>query len=161
MKNKILLTALVLMVIAVITSGVWYKNKKQFDPSVNPRTFKTAAEFENFYKNLEEVYKNDTYGGATPEETLQLFIDALKKGDTDLAVKYFIPEKQKEEGEKLRIGKEKNNLDFLLGFLEKAGYGKQIREGVYQMAVAQDGKAIMSFDFVLNKYTSKWKIESI
>ena len=41
---------------------------------------------------LEKAYQEDTYGGATPEETLQLFIDALKAGDIDLASKYFLPE---------------------------------------------------------------------
>jgi len=31
-------------------------------------------------KELEAQYENDTYGGTTPEATLALFIDALKKG---------------------------------------------------------------------------------
>ena len=37
----------------------------------------------------EEAMSNDTYGGKTPEETLQLFTEALQKGDVDLASKYF------------------------------------------------------------------------
>lgn len=41
---------------------------------------------------MNKEYAEDTYGGATPEETLQLFTDALKKGDTELASKYFLPE---------------------------------------------------------------------
>jgi hypothetical protein len=45
---------------------------------------------------LRAQYKNDTYGGATPEETLQMFIKAFKSGDIELASKYFIPEKQSE-----------------------------------------------------------------
>lgn len=32
----------------------------------------------------------DTYGGKTPAETLQLYIDAVKKGDYELASKYLI-----------------------------------------------------------------------
>jgi len=32
----------------------------------------------------------DTYGGKTPEETLNLFIEALKKEDLELASKYFV-----------------------------------------------------------------------
>lgn len=50
------------------------------------------------YQKLVEAYKNDTYGGDTPEETLQLFIDALKAGDTELAAKYFVLD----EREKMR-----------------------------------------------------------
>src|SRR6266403_2009295 len=40
--------------------------------------------------SLEAAYKNDPYGGATPEETLKLFIDALEKKDYALASKYFV-----------------------------------------------------------------------
>ena len=45
------------------------------------------------YRALKEVERikkeitDDPYGGDTPEETLRLFIDALKQGDTDLAAK--------------------------------------------------------------------------
>jgi hypothetical protein len=45
---------------------------------------------------LEAAYKADTYGGATPEETLKLFIDALEKKDYELASKYFVVEEQEE-----------------------------------------------------------------
>lgn len=40
----------------------------------------------------ERQYREDTYGGITPQETLNLFIDALKKGDTNLAARYFVPD---------------------------------------------------------------------
>ncbi len=55
----------------------------------------------NFFKyDIEKVYKEqeakyvaamtaDTYGGKTPQETLDLFVDALRKGDVELASKYF------------------------------------------------------------------------
>jgi hypothetical protein len=36
-----------------------------------------------------EAQKNDTYGGKTPEETLDLYIAALKAGDIELASKYY------------------------------------------------------------------------
>ena len=111
-------------VAVIIAGGIWYRNKKEFDPSVDLRTFKTAGEYENYYKNLDELYKKDTYGGATPEETLALFINALKKGDTDLAAKYFVPEKQKQEVDDLRVGKENGNLDFLVGFCDVENCGE-------------------------------------
>lgn len=46
------------------------------------------------YDKAEEPYYTDTYGGATPEETYDLFIDALKSADVELASKYFVIEKQ-------------------------------------------------------------------
>jgi hypothetical protein len=39
----------------------------------------------------------DTYGGSTPQETLQLYIDAVEKGDYELASKYFIESKREAE----------------------------------------------------------------
>ena len=42
----------------------------------------------------EKPYREDKYGGKTPEETYDMFLDALRKGDTTLASKYFIVYKQ-------------------------------------------------------------------
>src|SRR3989338_3497644 len=56
---------------------------------------------------LERPYREDVYGGKTPEETFDTFLDALKKGDIDLASKYFSVRKQaeyKEKFEKMRDG---------------------------------------------------------
>ena len=36
----------------------------------------------------------DTYGGKTPQETLRMYIDAVEKGDYELASKYFIGDYQ-------------------------------------------------------------------
>lgn len=45
------------------------------------------------YNAYLDKFKGDTYGGKTPEETLKLFVAALKKGDIDLASKYFALDK--------------------------------------------------------------------
>lgn len=60
----------------------------------NYHNFSQQKSGEQYLKDLEKAYKNDTYGGKTPEETLALFIDALKKGDIDLAAKYMLIEEQ-------------------------------------------------------------------
>lgn len=39
------------------------------------------SEYIKILKEQEEANKNDFYGGDTPEETIDLFIAALKKGD--------------------------------------------------------------------------------
>src|SRR3989344_4310089 len=54
--------------------------------------FNPERKAERRLAELERLYAEDTYGGQTPEETLQLFIDALKAGDIDLASKYFVIE---------------------------------------------------------------------
>lgn len=43
-----------------------------------------------------EAMMKDTYGGKTPQETLQLYIQAIEKGDYELASEYFVREKQDE-----------------------------------------------------------------
>jgi hypothetical protein len=45
-------------------------------------------------RQLEAPYRNDKYGGETPEETFDMFIAALEKGDVELASKYFKLDKQ-------------------------------------------------------------------
>lgn len=67
-------------------------------------------------KYLEKMAKeSDKYGGKTPEETVRLFTEAIKKGDFDLAAKYGNEEKIKPELEKIKtIGK----IDLIVKELE-------------------------------------------
>ncbi len=59
-----------------------------------------------FYKTQKErtveMLQADTYGGETPEQTLQLFVEALEKKDAKLASKYYLPWKQKEAEKEMR-----------------------------------------------------------
>ncbi len=112
---------------------------------------------------MEKKYREDTYGGDTPEQTLQMFIDALKKGDTDLASRYFEIEKQDKWRGDLKVGKENGSLNLLLGILEKPKIGKEIFEGnyLYSISSKNDGVADFSISLVKNKITNKWKIESL
>ncbi|MBI2050005.1 MAG: hypothetical protein HYT35_00925 [Candidatus Staskawiczbacteria bacterium] len=52
--------------------------------------WKTDRAMEKFNKSIEELFKSDIYGGNTPEETFNLFVDALKNEDVDLAIKYIV-----------------------------------------------------------------------
>lgn len=126
------------------------------DPDVS-----SPAEYERYYEALKRAYADDPYGGTTPEETLQLFIDALKVGDVELASKYFVVEKQWEMRGELEVGKQNNNLDFLISFLEKAMHKAQISDNEFRFTVVEDGFATMSFDLVLNTQTNKWKMSEL
>lgn len=53
-------------------------------------------------QSLTAPYENDTYGGKTPEETFDMYLAALKKGDLELASKYFWVERRKGQLEDLR-----------------------------------------------------------
>jgi hypothetical protein len=56
-----------------------------------------AAEmkYKAFLEDYLKPYKEDFIGGDTPEETIDLFIAALKKGDYELASRYFVVGEQK------------------------------------------------------------------
>jgi len=55
---------------------------------------KSAEAFQKAEQELYQKMMADTYGGKTPEETLDLFIAAVEKGDYELASKYFVKSKQ-------------------------------------------------------------------
>jgi ribosomal protein S21 len=55
----------------------------------------------------------DTYGGKTPQETLQMYIDAVEKGDYVLASKYFIADNQEKELRSLQNSPKENTQNIL------------------------------------------------
>ena len=66
---------------------------------------------DKFMDSLERPYREDTYGGKTPEETWAMFFDAVKKGDVDLAVKYCDYYSQQRCFDDLAIYKDKVKRD--------------------------------------------------
>lgn len=66
---------------------------------------------------LEALEKIDIYGGKTPEETLELYIEALKKGDIELASKYSQVDQQESEVESLKkVLSRDGNLNYVISF---------------------------------------------
>jgi hypothetical protein len=108
---------------------------------------------------MKVAYAKDTYGGATPEETLQLFVDALKKGDIELAAKYYIPEKQEEIFHNLEKGKENGNLEKYIEYLQKGDHGIASTQDEYHILASNENKEIiLDIQFALNLISKKWKI---
>lgn len=70
------------------------------------------------YDKMLEPYYKDTFGGKTPEETYDLFISALKKGDIELASKYFTIERQGSWLETLEKYDDNNYLESFVKELE-------------------------------------------
>ncbi|OGM98989.1 MAG: hypothetical protein A2915_03440 [Candidatus Yanofskybacteria bacterium RIFCSPLOWO2_01_FULL_41_34] len=67
----------------------------------------------------EKPYREDKYGGKTPEETYDMFLDALRKGDTTLASKYFVVGKQDNWLKTFQEYQSQNLLVNLIGELEQ------------------------------------------
>ena len=110
-------------------------------------------------KNLEKQYAEDPYGGDTPEETLRLFVDALKTGDTELAAKYFVLDKQQEWREDLAKIEEKGLLDEMVRDLEKATL-KINDDAAFYTLLRDDG---FESQLVMHKSSlnGKWKITEL
>ena len=92
-------------------------------PYIN--TLRSNWEAKRLQAQWEKPYREDKYGGKTPDETYDLFIDALKKGDVELASKYFVLEKQNNWLETLQ---EYEKEGILLSFAEELENTKKIWE---------------------------------
>ncbi len=83
------------MVVLIILAGLVTWGLLNLPTIINAVQGKlTAWQYQRQLDALEKPYKTDKIGGQTPEETFDLFISALKKGDVDLASKYFVIQKQ-------------------------------------------------------------------
>lgn len=86
LKFVLAFIGIILLALVVYVAAFWFHRKE------------AALQLAERARNLEnEIYQKqlaDTYGGKTPQETLQMYIDAVEKGDYGLASKYFVIEKQ-------------------------------------------------------------------
>lgn len=117
--KKFFIWFVVIIVVVVAGAFAW----DSFNLSLRQKRAKQLAE--EFKKIEQEDYERamaDTYGGKTPQETLQLYIDAVEKGDYELASKYFVESKRGEELSRLEKISEvnPNRLTFLVDILKRA-----------------------------------------
>lgn len=120
------------------------------------RVRELAEELERIEKEQYEKKKADTIGGKTPQETLEMFIGAVENGDYELASRYFVLEKQKEELKSLQ-NSPKKNIENVMCLLEQV----KISEGSYSLNKDQFvvRKPIL-VSFILYP-SGNWKIEEI
>ena len=136
--------------VLVIPEKEWFESQTQFNKKLV-----------DLFERLEERQAQDDFGGATPQETFDAFVTALKAGDTELASRYFVFNKQEQMAEELAVGKENGSIEDFLKYVDKIDNGKEYMKGYYRFTVAEDGVAIMSFDLIFNEDTKVWKIESL
>ncbi len=130
----------------------------------------------DFFKVHEDAVRNDAYGGKTPEETLTMFIDALKKGDIDLASKYFTIDTNENSQYylthdhakvALQVAQEENRIDDLFNIIdEMEPVGLSDSYGAYRKRFSfqkRDNTGMLEAEFtlLLNEETGVWKIENL
>ena len=159
------------VLILVAVAGVylfWNENFSDFAKAKKEQTAYEAAE-----RRYVETMTADTYGGKTPQETLDLFVAALKKGDLDLASKYFILETHENDQNYLtwnafRIilgeAQKDGRLERLLAFISNAEPDLISRSGEddFKFFVRDlSGKLQNYINMRFNKYSMVWKVESL
>lgn len=116
-KYKKIITAIIVVVVLFSVFMGWEVFKQW-------QVKRSVEKFAQMLKQLEqEDYQRamaDTYGGKTPQETLQMYIDAVEKGDFELASKYFIGEKQEEWKKELVDIKAAGKIDAFLNPIKAA-----------------------------------------
>ena len=107
-------------------------------------------------KMIEKLYADDTMGGKTPEETLALFLDAVKKEDFDLASQYAIYGGREDLKKWLTGIKENGQMEEFIKVYSQAikekGAGTDIQFSVYE-----NGKEVSNIGLSKNP-KGIWKI---
>jgi hypothetical protein len=103
----------------------------------------------------------DTYGGTTPEETWSLFIAALEQEDVELAVKYFVVDKQEEVLKDLIESKRLGNIIKYAKLIDVPKTGTFLTDGeLYEYRTKSTGVG-MIYTLQINPQTHVWKILSL
>jgi hypothetical protein len=128
---------------------------------IQPRGEKERKQGEKYIKEFEEFYAKDTYGGKTPEETLELFISALEQGDTELARKYFVMEKQDEWGHNLNKIKSDGLLGDMVNDLRRNVSKNNISDGLTAFDFANKQNEASGSILIGKAPNNLWKITDL
>ena len=175
MKNKFFIAGagFVVLILSISARFTW---ENYFSPQAKQNKLfeQNLQKYTSGMEAFEAAMKADTYGGKTPEETLAMFVDALKKGDIDLASKYFMLDTNTQSPDYLTRRKwesglndlENNNgISNIVLAIESKATSTSRNLGtptLFEFVVYNDKEVINnSIDLRLNKYSGVWKIESM
>ena len=140
--------------ILLLTLAVW-----SWGAYFNPEVREKRALIK-YFEDIEEEYRNDMYGGATPEETLQLFIAALEAGDIELASKYFLPDEREKKKNDLQKAQQQNILSEVIERMKMFDLDKEIAGKAFFSIV--DANNIVEFEIILTRNQNNiWKITDL
>lgn len=157
--------------VAILLFALWFLYLVFLSPDArrdfeDRRNYKQAMESIGAY---EEAMRNDTYGGKTPQETLNLFISALEKEDVELASRYFILRSDGKSDpqwlESLKEVKENEKLNEITNALKSSVPDEKAKITdeyyVFSFYDKEIKQTVLELDMKFNKYSGVWKIESL
>jgi hypothetical protein len=167
-KSKYWKFVIAFLAIVILAGGGYFIWDKYFSPEakLNRQNAENYQKYLDWQANYEKAMREDTYGGKTPEETLKMFIDALKKEDVELASKYFIlrldGSVDPKWAEGLEEAKQAGKLFEIISILSNAKAAGSVMEGYFGFEVRnKNNELIADINMRLNKYSGIWKIESL
>lgn len=165
MKQKIVL---IVIIVAVAVFGYLYNQKnKEFklitDESEMTEfvTTHSQKELDEYYRKVDEMKASDIYGGKTPEETLSLYVEALKIGDVELASKYFrLEDQEKELGELVVLTSE--DVKKYINMLEKSYLSKynEVFKS-HELRVEMNDTEASIMEIIKIEQSGLWKLKSL
>jgi hypothetical protein len=153
---------LVVIIAALYFAWQWYLSP---EAKMAIQSQKSYEAYMRMMDRYEAAMRADTYGSSTPEGTLQMFIAALKKGDAELASKYFLLD---ESGSRTKwedglIDAVSNNRaeSIIKGVQEAMSDKVQDGNDIAFESLDSNGIVDILIEMKLNEYSGVWKIESM
>ena len=155
------------LAIMLVAGGSYFTWNKYF--SAEAKTQRNYQKYVDWQANYEKAMKEDTYGGKTPQETLDMFVAALRAGDVELASKYFmldtnensenyLTRREWEDG--LRKAKEGQELKSIVSEINNMKPSIRITgsSDIFEYVLLGEDEVIdRSLILKLNKYSNIWK----
>jgi len=157
---------LLAIVIVAITAYLVWANFLSPEMRKQKEQERKMEQFLEGMAQIEERYKQDTYGGTTPQETIDMFITALENNDLESASKYFSLNSNGDTDPKwlemLQEAKNEGRMNQAIELIKSAEYSGESVIGTAGFDVlGEDGTVWYSIDLIKNDFSNLWKIESI
>lgn len=157
------------VIFVLLIAGTWYvKGYIEWRAATaGDKTYNALSQqYWNYLKGrsdaLEQQYRNDNYGGETPEETLRLFVEALEAKDLELASKYYLPEHQADQFAELNESNQNGYLSMYISILNKDQESIIFEDKTTaEIRFIENGDQIHLEQFQINPFSKKWKISKL
>jgi len=168
-KKNVLIALLV-----VIVLGVGYRYSYLFIPITEYKNVdewmaerpRSKGEYINYITELEKAARADDIGGQTPQETLALWVEAVKADNLEKASTYFVITEGKNAFEIMKESKRNNVFPEVIIDIENGGSwsiseytGARFETHTLEERIKRDGNRGYVFEFTQNKENGVWKID--
>ncbi len=160
-KNlKLIFIAVLVVIVLLVIIGTLGANKDRIQGYFeNKRAQATYDQMVAEKNALEEKKKDDFAGGKTPEETIEMYLKALKDSNIDKANSFYaVGVKESDKDKLLQVPLIIKNTEKLFIYGEKKCGITLYKLNYCSWSIKDDSGVLMTFDLEQNPYTKIWKI---